>query len=180
MNYLDITTCSVADGDGFRLVLWTSGCSHHCEGCHNAQSWDENGGQEFTEETMQHLLDELKYDYIKGLTLSGGDPLYENNIGTVYKICEKVKEIYPNKKIWLYTGYKFETICDNFGSVQTDDFTIEKYLRHSILQYIDVLVDGQYVHQQRDITLAFRGSSNQRLIDVQETLKKQEIVIYKQ
>lgn len=178
MKYLDITTCSVTDGKGFRLVLWTSGCEHHCEGCHNPQSWDADAGKDFTEETVKHILDELNHDYICGLTLSGGDPLHKNNISSVYDLCKIVKETYPDKQIWLYTGYKFETICSNLGYVQTNDFTIEKCLRNSILKYIDVVVDGQYVHSQRDITLAFRGSSNQRLIDVQKTLQKNEIVFY--
>ena len=178
MNYLDITTCSVADGDGFRLVLWTAGCDHHCEGCHNAQSWDENGGREFTDETMAHLLNELDHEYIKGLTISGGDPLFHKNVGTIYKICQKVKERFPNKKIWLYTGFNFESFWIPKGCWITQDYNPVRDLRNGILQYVDVLVDGQYVHQQRDITLAFRGSSNQRLIDVQESLKQNEIVLY--
>lgn len=179
-NYAQIRSIDISNGTGVGVSIFFSGCDFHCQECFNKELWDYEYGNVFTNETINTILELMNRPQITRLSILGGESLADRNVFATYQLCEKVKKIYPNKKIWLYTGYKFETICDNFGSVQTDDFTIEKSLRHSILQYIDVLVDGQYVHQQRDITLAFRGSSNQRLIDVQKTLQKQEIVLYEE
>lgn len=178
MKYLDITTCSVTDGNGFRLILWCSGCEHHCDGCHNSQSWDIDAGNEFTEQTIEHILDELKHPYIYGLTISGGDPLHPDNIQDVLQLCKKVKRTYPEKNIWVYTGYTLDSFWAKEEQVVTDDFDIWKVCANTLLKYIDVLVDGKYVQELRDITLPFRGSSNQRLIDVQKTLKEQKVVLY--
>lgn len=147
MKYLNILDCSIADGEGVRVVLFVSGCSHHCKGCHNPESWDPNNGKEFTEETKQKLFDLLCRDYIDGITFSGGDPLYCNNYSTILNLCLEIKQKFPNKTIWLYTGYTFEEIQ-----------------RLDIIKYIDVLVDGKFEIDKKDITLAFKGSSNQRII----------------
>ena len=161
MKYLNILDCDIVDGNGIRVTLFVSGCSHHCKGCHNPESWDAFNGKEFTEETVEKLLTLLNRDYVDGITLTGGDPLMLGNRYEVTKLCKLLKEKFPNKSIWLYTGYEFEEIE-----------ALE------VLQYIDVLVDGPFKLDLRDISLAFKGSSNQRVIDVQKTLKNGNIVLY--
>lgn len=162
MNYLDILDCDILDGDGVRVTLFVSGCSHHCKGCQNPKSWDAFNGKEFTQDTVQKIIKALDRDYIDGLTLSGGDPLFMQNRLEITKLCKEVKKAFPNKTIWLYTGYKYEEIE-----------TLE------VLNYVDVLVDGKFKLNLRDVTLAFKGSSNQRIIDVQKSLKEKEVVLYK-
>lgn len=153
MNYKQILDCSIADGKGVRVTLFVTGCSHHCPGCHNPECQNENEGKLFTVATLNKLLNLLDREYIDGLTLSGGDPLYINNRETIKLICQAVKAKLPNKTIWLYTGYKYQDIKDL-----------------NILNYIDVLVDGKFEINKRDITLPFRGSSNQRIIYLKEKL----------
>lgn len=163
MKYLNILDCSIADGEGVRVALFVSGCSHHCRGCHNPQSWNPDNGKEFTEETKEKIFKLLDRDYIDGLTISGGDPLYCSNADTVLDFCAQVKQRFPNKDIWLYTGYTFEEV---------------KRLKK--LMFIDYLVDGEFVLAERDITLPFRGSKNQRIIDIKESVKQNKLVLYKQ
>ena len=161
MNYNKITTCDIANGDGIGVVLWCQGCDLRCTNCQNQETWEYNGGRPFTEYDFDMLLLELRKPYNKRLTLSGGHPLAPHNLETSTEICRVVKSIMPDKKIWLYTGYNFEDIID-----------------YQILKYVDVLVDGPFIQDQYDITLAFRGSSNQRLIDVQASLLKKKVVLY--
>lgn len=149
MNYMAIYKTSLADGIGWRTVLFVSGCNHKCKGCHNPESWNKNAGYPFTEETKQKLFEFLSKDYINGLTISGGDPLYSDNISTVTKLCKEIKEKFPNKTIWVYTG-----------SLYRDIKNLE------LMKYIDVIVDGEFKINQKDTTLAYRGSYNQRIIDV--------------
>lgn len=167
MNYEKIDKCSVSNGVGVRTVLWVSGCDIHCYNCHNQQTWDFNSGIPFTEETMQEILEDLSKPYIKGLTLSGGHPLDPQNAPKVLEIVKRVKMVFPNKDIWIYSGYVWEDIIK-------DDILKE------ILKRTDVLVDGAYIDELRDISLDFRGSSNQRIIDVKKTLKKNEVVLWKE
>lgn len=163
MNYHDINHCDMLNGDGIRVSLWTAGCSVHCEGCQNPQTWDFNGGIPFDDNALQELYESLNKSYIKGLTLTGGNPL-DNESEIVY-ICKTVKEKFPTKDIWLYSGYTFEQIqkCE---------------IGTHILKYIDVLIDGPYIDEQRDITLHWVGSKNQRIIDVQKTLQQGEVALY--
>ena len=147
MKYQQILDCSIADGEGVRVVLFVTGCSHRCKGCHNPECWDANNGKEFTQETKQKIFDLLNRDYIDGLTLSGGDPLYLTNRDEIRNLVKEVKMKFPTKTIWLYTGYKYELISNI-----------------DILDYVDVVVDGKFEIEQRDITLPFRGSKNQRII----------------
>lgn len=149
MNYMAIYKTSLADGIGWRTVLFVSGCNHKCKGCHNPESWNKNAGYPFTEETKQKLFEFLSKDYINGLTISGGDPLYSDNLLTVTKLCKEIKEKFPNKTIWVYTG-----------SLYRDIKNLE------LMKYIDVIVDGEFKINQKDTTLAYRGSYNQRIIDV--------------
>lgn len=154
MKYLDILDCDIADGEGVRVTLFVSGCSHHCKDCHNPESWDPQNGKEFTQEVKEKLFKLIDRPYIDGLTLSGGDPLFCNNIKDIRQLCFEFKERFPNKTIWLYTGY-----------------TLDQIKALDFLQCVDVIVDGPFVKELRDITLPFRGSSNQRIIKVKELSK---------
>ena len=147
MNYHNIKHDDMNNGDGIRVTLFVSGCNHHCKGCQNPQTWSVNGGILFDSGALNEICAELDKDYISGLTLSGGDPLHPANRDTITEICKKVKYLYPHKTIWLYTGYKYEDVCDL-----------------DVMNYIDVLVDGEYIEELRDISLEWIGSSNQRVI----------------
>lgn len=151
MKYLDILDCDIADGEGIRVTLFVSGCSHHCKGCHNPESWNPDNGKEFTEEVKEKLFKLIDRPYIDGLTLSGGDPLFCNNIKDIRQLCFEFKQKFPNKTIWLYTGY-----------------TLDKIKALDFLRCIDVIVDGPFIQELRDITLPFRGSSNQKIIKIKE------------
>ena len=164
------------NGDGLRTVLWVSGCQQKCFNCQNPQTWDFDSGIPFTDETMQELLDDLSQSYISGITLSGGHPLEPQNLDTVYKIVKTVKEKFPNKSIWLYTGYTWEEILEKDKSYE--DLEVNSISPLDIVKYCDVLVDGKYKDDKRDITLAWRGSSNQRVINIQESLKQNKIVLW--
>lgn len=180
MRYASIRELDISNGKQVGISLFVQGCDFHCEGCFNTETWDFNGGEEWDDAIKASFLSLANRPFIKRISILGGEPLHSNNVGEVYKLCSEIKETYPNKKIWLYTGYKFEDIWIPNGCWITQDCNPTRDLRNDILKYIDVAVDGQYVHNKRDITLAFRGSSNQRLIDVQKTLQKQEIVLYEE
>lgn len=160
MRYLKISNFDTANGLGIGNVLWVSGCSHHCPQCHNPQTWDKNFGEEFTDEVLENLIEKLKRPYIKRLTLSGGDPLFLGNRDEITNIVRKVKKELPKTKIWCYTGYLWEDVKDL-----------------PCMEYIDVLVDGEFKIDLKDISLPFCGSSNQRIINVQESLKKGSVVL---
>ena len=167
MNYEKIDKCSVSNGLGVRTVLWISGCNIHCKNCHNQSTWDFNSGIPFTDDTMQEILYDLSKPYIKGLTLSGGHPLDPINAPEVLKIVKRVKMVFPNKDIWIYTGYVWEDIIKND--------TLKEILKRT-----DVLVDGAYIDELRDISLPFKGSSNQRIINVQESLNQNKVILWKE
>ena len=145
----------------------------HCVGCHNSESWDFHAGKLFSEDAKQELFEYLGKPYIRGITFSGGHPLENNNVEDVYLLIKEIKEKFPTKDIWLYTGYTWEQI---FTTVCLDMFNVNNMYRKSVVEMCDVLVDGPYIEEQRDITLKFRGSTNQRLINVQETLKQNKII----
>lgn len=161
MNYHKIEKTSIANGTGIRVVLWVSGCSLHCKGCHNPETWSVNSGKSFDEEAKKELFEALDKPYIQGITFSGGHPLENENISEVYNLCKEIKEKFPTKDIWLYTGYLFENITS--------------YL---IMKYIDVLVDGKYIEEQRDLRLKWRGSRNQRVINVKASLEQNKVVLW--
>lgn len=165
MHYHNITTDDMLNGDGLRVVLWVAGCEHHCKGCHNPITWDADGGLQFDDKTKDELFDLLAQDHISGLTLSGGDPLAYKNVIPVGMLVKEVKDLYPNKTIWVYTGYTWEDIMRNH------------YCRYYLLPYVDVVVDGEYVQELRDTSLKWRGSSNQRVIDVQKSLEQEKVVL---
>lgn len=167
------------NGDGLRVVLWLSGCSHRCYNCQNPQTWNPDNGIPFDEDAKQEIFEELSKDYISGITLSGGDPLYQENVSQVLSLIKEIKEKFPDKTIWLYTGYTYEQIM---WPVITDDFNPERDKlisgKRKILQLCDVLVDGEYIDEQRDITLKWKGSANQRVIDVQKSIKDKKVQLY--
>lgn len=171
MNYAAIKKCDVANGPGVRVSLFVSGCNHHCKGCFNREAWDFNYGKEFTEKEEKEVMDALKPEYIKGLSLLGGEPLEPKNQEGLLPIVKKAKELYPDKKVWCYTGYTFDEQILN-GLSKTNETTQE------LLQYLDYVVDGKFVEELKNPMLKFRGSSNQRIIDVKETMKEHKVVLW--
>lgn len=181
MNYLKIEHEDVCNGTGLRVVLWLSGCSHHCYNCQNPQTWDPNSGIPFDESAKQEIFNELSKDYISGITFSGGDPLHENNLDEVLKLVKEIRISFPEKTIWLYSGYNFDLLNSKYNEYKYTSFAAnadEWLTRWEIISNVDVLVDGEYIDEQKDFTLKFRGSKNQRVIDVQQTLKQGKVVLY--
>lgn len=178
INYHNIVHDDMRNGTGLRVTLFVSGCNNKCEGCQNPQTWDANSGIMFDAQAFDEILNELKQPYINGITISGGDPLHPDNAETIYKLCAEIKHRYPEKTIWLYTGYTFERIYIFPTDWTTCDVDPVRDARNNILKYIDVLVDGKFVRELADVNYHWAGSTNQRIIDVQKTLKKQEIVLY--
>ncbi|MEG0993999.1 MAG: anaerobic ribonucleoside-triphosphate reductase activating protein [Bacteroidales bacterium] len=159
MNYHNITKCDMLNGEGLRVVLWLSHCIHNCPGCHNQQTHDANSGICFDESALGELFTELQKDYIAGITFSGGDPLSPLNRKPVLELCDQIRREYPTKNIWLYTGFLWEDICGLPGIAQ-----------------VDVVVDGPFVLAQKDNSLPYRGSANQRIIDVKATFSEGRVV----
>lgn len=169
------------NGDGLRVVLWLSGCSHNCYKCQNPQTHDPNSGILFDEKAEEELFRELSKDYISGLTLTGGDPLHENNLDGVLKIVNRFRLLLPEKTIWLYTGYEWEHIFDqqwHYHPLTAEKLSIGRWRRQKIAKKCDVLVDGRYIDSQRDISARWKGSSNQRVIDTKTSLQKGEVILY--
>lgn len=171
MKYAEIKNNDIANGEGVRVTLFVSGCTHHCEGCFNPMTWDFEYGEEFTDETEKTILDLLSPSYIKGLTLLGGEPMEPVNQRGLLPLLKKVKEQYPNKTVWCYSGYLFdkELLSESRARCEVTD---------ELLSYIDILVDGEFVLEKKNIILQFRGSENQRIIDVKKSLISGEVVIY--
>ena len=171
MNYGNIKYFDIADGPGVRTTIFVSGCTHHCPGCFQPETWDFAFGEEYTQEVEDKIIESLAPDYVDGLTLLGGEPMEKSNQRALLPLVKRVKALYPSKDIWCYTGYTLETDLLRESRARcevTDEF----------LSFIDVLVDGEFMEAMRDLTLLFRGSRNQRLIDLKETLKKGETVLW--
>ena len=171
MNYATIKNCDIANGPGVRVSLFVSGCTHRCPGCFNEVAWDFGYGEPFTEETIETILKMLAPAHIKGLTLLGGEPFEPENQPEIVKLLRRVKAQYPGKSIWAYSGYLFERdiLAGRLGPREiTDEF----------LSYLDVLVDGPFILAKKNLSLRFRGSENQRLINVPESLKRGEVVLW--
>ncbi len=166
MYYGNIKYYDISNGDGVRTSLFVSGCNHHCKGCFNEVAWDFDYGKEFSYNTLKEILNSLKPDYIAGLSILGGEPLDYKNINAVSTIVEVVRKSFPNKSIWVYTGYTYEELLE-----RNNLFT------SLILNKIDVLVDGKFIEELKDISLKFRGSSNQRIIDMNKTRELGEIAL---
>lgn len=166
MNYAEIKPYDIANGPGVRVSFFVSGCRHHCRGCFNEIAWDFNYGKEFTQETVDYLLECLNKPYIKGITILGGEPLDPKNISTVELLVNAIRNVYGNdKSIWIYTGY-----------------TINNFMKDSTAEYIfnniDVLVDSPFIEEQKNLMLRFKGSENQRIIDMKKTIKENKIVLW--
>lgn len=187
---------SDANGDGFRTVLYVSGCSHHCNGCQNPQTWNPKNGVKYNDNIEAKVIKMLSSHNISGLTLSGGDPLYENNLDDILHLLHVIRDRFGNtKNVWLYTGYKFNGIFNSFGDfiilypdcmasgltrfgeTPSDNITNSEIKRSDIIKMCDVLVDGRFEADKKDLKLKFRGSSNQRLIDVKKSVKEGKTVL---
>ena len=171
MNYAVIKNCDIANGPGVRVSLFVSGCTHRCKGCFNEVAWDFNYGQPFTQETVQQILQMLKPAHIKGLTLLGGEPFEPQNQSALVELLRQVRRECPEKSIWAFSGYLFDRdiLVGRLGPWEiTEEF----------LSYLDVLVDGPFIEEKKDLSLRFRGSSNQRLIDVKASLASGTIVLW--
>ena len=207
MNYHNITYPDMNNGDGLRVVLWLSGCSHHCYNCQNPQTWDANSGIPFDESAKKELFRELDKDYISGLTLTGGDPLFESNLDDVLDLVTEINKRYnfqkvdsanpckmgvsevenpneirlsfPNKSIWIYSGYTWNQVMN---PIVTSDFNPKRddiiRKRQEIVKQCTVMVDGRYIDSQRNPSKKFAGSDNQRVIDIQQSLQKGEIILW--
>lgn len=169
MNYSDVKTVDIQDGTGVRVSLYVSGCHFHCEGCHNKEAWDFEYGKKYDEKTEEYILNALDKDYITGLSILGGEPLEPENQEVVANLVEKVKKRFPNKDIWCYTGYDFEKDVLGF-MYKKFDYTPK------LLENIDVMVDGPFIASKNLVDLRFRGSTNQRKIDVKESLKQNKMI----
>ncbi|HIZ29072.1 MAG TPA: anaerobic ribonucleoside-triphosphate reductase activating protein [Candidatus Adamsella sp.] len=161
MNYHNITKDDMLNGDGLRVVLWVAGCTHHCKNCQNQITWDVAGGLPFDKEAEDELFEALDKPYISGITFSGGDPLHFLNRDEVFRLVKKCREMFPEKTIWIYTGYSWDDVKDCKG-----------------LELADVLVDGEFEEALKDNNLHWVGSSNQKIIDIKQSLKTGEIVLY--
>ena len=171
MHYGEIKNCDIANGIGVRVTLFVSGCTNCCKNCFQPQTWDFEYGNEFTEETENKIIEMLAPSYINGLTLLGGEPFEKRNQRALLPFIKKVKEIYPEKTIWAYSGFTLEELMTE-GSKPNCEVT------EDILRLIDVLVDGRFVEEKKDITLKFRGSSNQRLIDMNKTRQNKKVTLW--
>lgn len=162
MNYGEIKNCDIANGPGVRISLFVSGCRHHCEGCFNPQTWNFSYGNDFTDEAKEHIMNLLKPEFIQGFSLLGGEPFEPENQIVLAPFLKQLKQTYPNKDIWCYSGYLFDKDMVPGGRIYTE-YTSQ------MLDSIDVLVDGEFVLAQKNMNLKFRGSSNQRIIDVKKS-----------
>lgn len=160
MRYHNITKDDMLNGEGLRVVLWVAGCTHHCRNCQNPETWDINGGIPFDAEAKAELFEALDKPYISGITFSGGDPLHPQHRDEVFALAKEIKEKFSDKNVWLYTGFLWEDFKDNPS-----------------IKYIDVFVDGEFMEELKNVNLPWVGSSNQRIINVKQTLKQQEICL---
>lgn len=161
MNYHNITKDDMLNGDGLRVVLWVAGCCHHCKECQNPMTWDQEGGIPFDDLAKEEIFAELSKSYVSGITFSGGDPLYVQNREVIGNLIMEIKEKFPQKTIWLYTGYVWDEVKDL-----------------PYIQMLDVLIDGPFIVEQKNISLPWRGSANQRVINVKKTLESGEIILH--
>lgn len=171
MNYMEIKKYDIANGPGVRTSLFVAGCTHHCKGCFNPESWDFNAGHEFTEDTIEEIIESLKPDYVKGLTLLGGEPFEPANQQALLPLIRRVKIEFPNKNIWAFSGYLFDKQIMDVMALKYD-FTKE------FITYIDVLVDGEFHEEEKDLSIVYRGSRNQRIIDVKASLKSKKTILH--
>ena len=166
MNYQEIKPLDITNGVGIRTTIFVTGCEHYCVDCFNKELWDFNSGKLYTVKTEQEIIKNIGNDMIQGLSILGGEPLHPNNCVNVFKLTKRVKQLYPKKDIWIWSGYTIEELGEMFNI-------------NRLLKYVDVLVDGKYEKKNRDMKLKYKGSSNQRVIDIQKTLNESTISLYK-
>lgn len=170
MNYADIKQYDVANGPGVRVSLFVSGCTHHCKNCFNQETWDFNFGEEFTEKEIDRIIEYMKPSYVQGITLLGGEPMEYTNQKGLLPLVRKIKQVYPEKNIWCFTGYLFDK-----------DIMERMYVKwpetRELLSFFDVMVDGRFVEELKSLALRFKGSSNQRTIDVKKSLEQKKVVL---
>ncbi len=170
MRYGTVKKADIANGLGVRVSLFVSGCRHHCKGCFQPETWDFNYGEEYTDAVKEDILSEFERPYYRGLTVLGGEPMEPENQPYVLELLREFKKRFPDKDVWIYSGYTFE---DDILAGKLGD----KAITDELISYVDVLVDGEFVQAEKDITLKFRGSRNQRLIDVKKSLKEGKTVL---
>ena len=163
MKYNKIRKMDISNGPGVRVSIFVQGCMFHCKNCFNPETWDFKGGKEYTDETIDRVIELCGKDHIVGLSILGGEPLHPNNIEGVTRLAKKFKETYPNKTLWIWSGFTFDLKKDE-----------------EIMNYVDVMVDGQFVNDLFNPTLSWRGSSNQRVIDVKKSLKNNDVILYEE
>lgn len=177
MRYASIRELDISNGEGVGVALFIQGCHFHCYNCFNTETWDFNGGKEWTEETKNKFITLIDRPYINRISILGGEPLAERNLDEVLSLIKEIRISFPEKTIWLYTGYSFSEIFRGQASTISQD-GMDNFKRREIIKSCDVVVDGRYIDEQRDVTLKWRGSKNQRVISIPETLKQGKVVLY--
>lgn len=184
MRFASMRNLDISNGEGVGVSLFVQGCDRHCFNCFNSDTWDFNGGKEWTEETKNKFIKLIDRPYINRISVLGGEPLAEQNLDEVLSLIKEIRISFPEKTIWLYTGFCWNDIMCSFAGLQADCVVLDKKdieaweKRRKIIFNIDVLVDGEYIDEQKDLSLKFRGSKNQRVIDVKQSLAQNKIVLY--
>lgn len=181
MRYAQIRSMDISDGEGVGVSLFVQGCDRHCFNCFNSETWDFNGGKEWTEEIKNKFMKLIDRPYIRRISILGGEPLAEQNLDEVLSLIKEIRISFPEKSIWLYTGYNFDLLNSKYNEYKYTPFAAsadEWLTRWEIISNINVLVDGEYIDEQKDLTLKWCGSSNQRVIDVKQSLKQGKVVLY--
>ena len=181
MRYAQIRSMDISNGEGVGVSLFVQGCPFHCKNCFNSETWDFNGGKEWTEETRNKFMELIDRPYIKRVSFLGGECLAEQNLDEVLSLIQEIRISFPEKTIWLYTGYKFEQIKDAFTESKKwlqASWKHSAITRWEIISNVDVLVDGEYIDEQKDLTLKWRGSKNQRVIDIKQSLAQNKMILY--
>lgn len=184
MRYAQIRSMDISNGEGVGVSLFVQGCPFHCKNCFNSETWDFNGGKEWTEETKNKFIELIDRPYIKRVSFLGGECLAEQNLDEVLKLIYEIRISFPEKTIWLYTGFEWNDIMCSFAGLQADCVALDKKdikafeKRRKIISNVDVLVDGEYIDEQKDLTLKWRGSKNQNCIDVKQSLAQNKVILY--
>lgn len=178
MNYAQIRSMDISNGEGIGVSLFVQGCDFHCKNCFNSETWEFSKGQEWNDKTKNQFLKLVEKPFIQRVSILGGEPLHPKNVQNVLKIVDEIRVSYPTKNIWLYTGYTWEQIMHPVITDINSEQLKMLQMRKELVSKCDVLIDGRYVDELRDISLHWRGSSNQRVINVQETLKQNQIVLW--
>lgn len=184
MRYASIRSLDISNGEGVGVSLFVQGCDRHCFNCFNSETWNFNGGKEWTEEAKNKFMELIDRLYIRRISILGGEPLAEQNLDDVLSLVQQIRISFPEKTIWLYTGFCWNDIMCSFAGLQADCVVLDKKdieaweKRRKIISNVDVLVDGEYIDEQKDLSLKFKGSKNQRVIDVKQSLAQNKVVLY--